>query len=192
MDKAKDFEKGWEEYKAKKKQEIEEMARTTCNYNAKNFESCVECIKGGLLSCDRLVQAEKLYNAGYRKIPENAVVITREEYDELVNLQQTHSEELTNAIQSYEEDKADLKINYDNHIKNLEKIIDRQSKDLNSQANRLIDLKAKLENSRKETAEKFAEKLKVEFDEILLSDTPLSKIDEICKEITEGVKGVSR
>ena len=80
MDKAKDFEKGWEEYKAKKKQEIEEMARTTCNYNAKNFESCVECIKGGLLSCDRLVQAEKLYNAGYRKIPENAVVMTREEY----------------------------------------------------------------------------------------------------------------
>ena len=89
--------------------------------------------------------AEILADKWQRKIPENAVVLTREEYDELVNLQQTHLEELTNAIQSYEEDKADLKINYDNHIKNLEKIIDRQSKDLNTQANRLIDLKAELE-----------------------------------------------
>ena len=35
---------------------------------------------------------------------------------------------------------------YDNHVKNLEKIIDRQSKDLNSQADRIIDLKAELEN----------------------------------------------
>lgn len=43
-------------------------------------------------------------------------------------------------------------------------------------------------NTRKETAEKFAEKLKCEFDEILLSDTPLSKIDEIAKEFTEGKK----
>ena len=104
--------------------------------------------------------AEELINLGYQKVDKNKqVVLSREEYDELVNLQQTHSEELTNAIQSYEEDKADLKINYDNHIKNLEKIIDRQSKDLNSQANRLIDLKAKLENSRKETAREILQRL---------------------------------
>lgn len=89
------------------------------------------------------------------KISEDSVVLTREEYDELINLQRTHAEDLTNAIQSYEESKADLKLEYDNHIKNLEKTIDRQSKDLNSQANRLIDLKAELENKGKETAEKF-------------------------------------
>lgn len=41
---------------------------------------------------------------------------------------------------------------------------------------------------RKETAEKFRDRLKIEFDEILLSDTPLSKIDKICKEFTENEK----
>jgi hypothetical protein len=109
--------------------------------------------------------AEKLYKQGYRKLPENArviipsedsqmVVLSREEYDELINLQRTHAEDLTNAIQSYEESKADIKLEYDNHIKSLEKIIDRQSKDLNSQADRLIDLKVELKNKGKETAEK--------------------------------------
>ena len=78
------------------------------------------------------------------KITKNEVVISKEEYEELINLQQTHAKDLTNAIQSYEEKKADLKLEYNNHIKNLEKIIDRQSKDLNSQADRLIDLKEQL------------------------------------------------
>lgn len=72
------------------------------------------------------------------------VVISKGEYEELIKLQQTYAEDLTNAIQSYEEREADLKINYNNHIKNLEGIIDRQSKDLNSQADRLIDLKEQL------------------------------------------------
>ena len=62
--------------------------------------------------------------------PKDNVVLTREEYAELINLQRTHAEDLTNAIQSYEESKADLKLEYDNHIKNLEKIIDRQSNEL--------------------------------------------------------------
>lgn len=190
MDKQKDFEKGWEEYKVKRKQEIEELESAIYD----NY------------SDDTKFMATALYNAGYRKIPKNAVVLTREEYNELVNLQQTHSEELTNAIQSYEEGKADLKINYDNHIKNLEKIIDRQSKDLNSQANRLIGLKAKLENARKETAEKFARL--VEFHSVSTRDNDGVEIftisalglkeilheefgipyDEICKEITEEKK----
>ena len=95
---------------------------------------------------------ENFYQKDYPKLPKDSIVLTKEEYEELINLQQTRSEELTNAVQSYEEDKADLKINYENHIKNLEEIIDRQNKDLNSQANRLIDLKAKLESARKETA----------------------------------------
>jgi predicted RNA-binding protein len=30
---------------------------------------------------------EELYNAGYRKIPENAVVLTREEYERLYKLE---------------------------------------------------------------------------------------------------------
>lgn len=64
MDKAKDFEKGWEEYKAKKKQEIEEMEKDIVR-------------SAGL---DVHGKAKYLYDLGYRKIPENAVVLTREEY----------------------------------------------------------------------------------------------------------------
>lgn len=86
----------------------------------------------------------KQENFDFNKPNENEVVISKGEYEELIKLQQTYAEDLTNAIQSYEEREADLKINYNNHIKNLEKIIDRQSKDLNSQADRLIDLKEQL------------------------------------------------
>lgn len=42
-------------------------------YSDNNFAECTQ-IKNVV---------DKLYNAGYRKIPENAVVLTREEYDEL-------------------------------------------------------------------------------------------------------------
>lgn len=42
-------------------------------YSDNNFAECKE-IKNVV---------DKLYNTGYRKIPENAVVMTREEYDEL-------------------------------------------------------------------------------------------------------------
>lgn len=179
-----------------KQKQIEEIVKFHCNELYTNGickEDNKPCVINNGNYCSVIENAKILLD---KLIPENAVVITREEYDELVNLQQTHSEELTNAIQSYEEDKADLKINYDNHIKNLEKIIDRQSKDLNSQANRLIDLKAKLENSRKETAEKFAEKTnqainayrkKVVKDEYVVDARRLIfEVNEICKEITDN------
>ena len=90
----------------------------------------------------------------YQIVSKDSVVISRGEYEELIDLQRTHVKDLTNAIQSFEESKADLKLEYKNHIKNLEKIIDRQSRDLNSQADRLIDLKTQLENKEKQTAEK--------------------------------------
>ena len=55
------------------KQMIEEMAQCK-NFNGYTCKSC-----GVKNSCDRYILAEELYNAGYRKIPENAVVLTREE-----------------------------------------------------------------------------------------------------------------
>ena len=106
---------------------------------------------------------EHLEKQGYRKINENEVVISKEEYEELLKLQKTYVEDLTYARTSFEEEKEGFKLNYDNHIKNLEKIIDRQSKDLNSQANRLIDLKAKLENKGKETAREIFSELYMHF-----------------------------
>jgi Fe-S oxidoreductase len=131
------------------KKQIEEMAKI-CE---ECVNLCNECVRNGYCT----------YNATNKNTansPEDSVVLTREEYEELINLQRTHAEDLTNAIQSYEESKAELKIEYNNHIKNLEKTIDRQSKDLNSQADRIIDLKIKLENKGKETAREILQKIK--------------------------------
>ena len=70
MDKQKDFGKGWEEYKAKKKQEVEEMYQDFLNYKFQNSSPETFSYKGLF---------EHLYRAGYRKIPQNAVVLTEEE-----------------------------------------------------------------------------------------------------------------
>ena len=109
-------------------------------YSDNNFAECTK-IKNVV---------DKLYNAGYRKIPEGAVVLTREAYNRL----------FTKARQS--------------EIKT-------------------IDLES-IVNARKETAEKFAERVKMafyyEFDELIPS-IMADKIDEICKEITGGEKEIS-
>lgn len=147
-----------------KQKQIEEMARTTCNYNAKNFESCVECIKGGLLSCDRLVQAEKLYKAGYRKIPENAVVLTMEEYEKL----KLFEERVRSGVCFTQKEWFDY-----------------CQKDSNERTSLLIKAK---KDTRKETAEKFRNRLKIEcFDGGIDNKwvaVSFSRLDEICKEFT--------
>ena len=56
-----------------KQKQIEEMANIIFDGRYKN--DYISPLKG----------ANELYNAGYRKIPENAVVLTREEYDYLIN-----------------------------------------------------------------------------------------------------------
>lgn len=102
--------------------------------------------------------AENLINAGYRKskIPENAVVLTREEY-----------EELKKGIKTY----------------NYTAMFDAQ--------NAYRWEQGYLQGT-KETAEKFAERLKKHYpprtdERCTLDDCyMLDVIDEICKEITEG------
>lgn len=144
-----------------------EDGKYSCNCidKEKQIEEMAQYVKGYLYPLDNnsiencRILASALISQGWIKPSKDSVVLSREEYDELINLRQTHAEDLINAIQSYEESKADLKLEYDNHIKSLEKTIDRQSKDLNSQADRLIDLKAELENKGKETAEKFTKGL---------------------------------
>ena len=67
-----------------KQEQIEEMAVIGCvrNPQAHTAEECSKCdFKQGM--CNAYRHAEALYNAGYRKIPENAVVLTKEEYIDL-------------------------------------------------------------------------------------------------------------
>ena len=96
-------------------------------------------------------KTEYLYDLGYRKIPENAVVLTREEYDELCRSIGVSREE-------------------------VDRVVDMVEKD-----------------TRKETAEKFAERLKAmayQSTDWSHGEHPImvevDYIDEICEEITEG------
>lgn len=57
--------------------QIEEMAKVI----RVNCGECYTCKYLNELHCADLLSAENLYNAGYRKIPENAVVLTEWEYE---------------------------------------------------------------------------------------------------------------
>jgi hypothetical protein len=141
MDKQRDFEKGWEEYKAKKKQEVEEIGQDIADICSDMALNCC-----GSTPCYACI-AKRLERKGYRKIPENAVVLTREEFEFMcVDTKAVREEEVKQA--------------------------------------------------RKETAEKFAERLK----SMAYQSTDWSHgvhpmvvevdyIDEICEEFTEGSYG---
>lgn len=120
---------------------------------------------------------EHFQNAGYRKIPEGAVVLTREEG-------QFRDYELYN-------------LGYETHRQESQKREDY----IETLLHHINDLENALINTRKETAEKFAERLKERFigvREYRYRDTGTlwgepcigglinNKIDEICKELTEG------
>ena len=151
-----------------KQKQIEEIVKDMLDY-AKTFSIVKNAIGEATFIREYEASirgyANYLYNAGYRKIPENAVVLTREEYEKLKSLANNHCKYC--------------------HLMDLpdfetEKIV--------------------RDTTRKETAEKFAERLKdtitqpteMEFfknpnkrgkvDKTLL----LGLIDEICKELTEG------
>lgn len=62
--------------------EIEQMQKIICN-RCGQFDGCS-------ISCKAHKDlAEALYNAGYRKLPEDSVVLSREEYEKLKSLYDT-------------------------------------------------------------------------------------------------------
>lgn len=131
--------------------QIEEMARVICGF-ACDYENCDICPHDCInVPCEYHDYAINLLKAGYRKIPEGAVVhIDRRLFNEIVN----------NILLS-------VKPVY------LRKEI----------ASKMLDLTNQLiADTRKETAEKFAERLK----EIFKYEAHQQWIDEIYKEITEG------
>ena len=147
-----------------KQKQIEEMARTltTCERN-----SCVGCGR----ECIDYRMAKAIYNAGYRKIPEGAVVLTGTETEECL-------EDLLTEFDEMSFYPATLMPNAEECAREWKR--------------KLIYAIGQL---RKETAEKFAERVKMafyyEFDELIPS-IMADKIDEICKEITEGKANASK
>lgn len=67
-----------------KQEQIEEMANYYCEYCKKQTgEKFCEHIDDK--SCNIFFEAELFYNAGYQKIPEDSVVLSREEYKRLLD-----------------------------------------------------------------------------------------------------------
>ena len=158
-----------------KQKQIEEMAKVLLEASCKGSE-CENCafVKSVKEAKETCVCLKALYKAGYRKIPENAVVLSKEE-------QMARDYECYNL--GYETHRQESQKRED-YIKTLEYHIN--------------DLERALIIARKGTAEKFAERLKekleenspfvgydledLEFD----GETIQECIDEICEELSEG------
>lgn len=141
--------------------------------------------------------AQILSNAGYRKIPENAVVLTRKEYQryeriekiiKLAKREKAIGYEVKNGKLYYF---SNLLEGFEYEFKDLQEICDalnHYNEEFWGLDQRLAFWQGKAEEARKETAEKFAEKAKEEAFAVFMGEPIIraSKIDEICKEITEG------
>ena len=143
-----------------KQKQIEEMARIICK-NGANGGDCDKC--GFHKKCYKFKDAGSLYNAGYRKIPEDAVVIPKEI---------SYYENIEKALRTVRIGKKSVDFTNE-QIMALTQIFHWE------------ELREK-EQIRKETAEKFAEKLKeiYDYDEIICIIA-----DKIAKGITEGNNG---
>ena len=137
-----------------KQKQIEEMAGCKACY-----DNLGRCPVKKREYCSDYKNATNQYNKGYRKIPENAAVLTREEYE----------------------------------------LFDAVKKGFPSDTSQLAEKYSEIgQTARNRTAEKFAEKTnqainayrkKVGEDEYVVDARRLIfEVNEICKEITEGVK----
>ncbi len=69
-----------------KQKQIEEMARDLCNRYSEVMERCLIDHYGCNYTCGYYDNAKTLYEKNYRKIPDGAVVLTKEEYEEYQDL----------------------------------------------------------------------------------------------------------
>ena len=79
--------------------QVEEMAVIGCvrNPQAHTAEECAKCdFKNG--QCNSYRQAEALYNTGYRKIPKDSVVLSREEQERILTATEKRIKELKKQI----------------------------------------------------------------------------------------------
>lgn len=172
-----------------KQKQIEVITRVLCGNFRKGVKGDNLCGQLALkceCKCKHIASAERIYNAGYRKIPENAVVLTGTETEERIE---------------------DLLVNFDEMSFFPLTLMPNPEQCAKEWKSKLIYAIGQL---RKEIAEKFAERLKAEYeaigkelqqsyDDVFGSDLPewsvpdvvysygyIDKIDEICEEITEG------
>lgn len=143
-----------------RQEQIEEMAVIGCvrNPQAHTAEECAKCdFKQG--QCNAYRHAEKLYNAGYRKIQDGTVVLTNEEYEMLKSLYDTQKGAImTSSI-------GDLPLTVEGLRKAVDEItrlnrVETELQELNAKYyNEAKDLRRELKQTRKETAKEIFQKV---------------------------------
>lgn len=90
-------------------EQIEEMAKLMC-IDTSNRGECEKCsftphkVFGFTYQCSKYDNAEAIYNAGYRKLPEDSVVLSKEAYEKLKGRAEEVFNEMTERM------KAEVKI----------------------------------------------------------------------------------
>ena len=163
-----------------KQKQIEEMAK-----DLKQIKFNMQgCFIPQYVGVHEDITARDLYELGYRKIPEGAVVLTREEY-EILKLNMVELERTSKSINDFDGNLIIENQVLKNKVSELETLCDEKDHVIR------VYWKEK-KQARKETAEKFAEKLKDKAyeanyirkdNQIDITDYFLD-IDEILKEIT--------
>lgn len=138
-----------------KNEQIEEMAVIGCVRSPQTHtaEECAKCdFKQGM--CNAYRHAEALYEAGYRKIDKDSVVMSREEYEMLKSLYDTQKGAImTSSI-------GDLPLTVEGLRKAVDEItrlnrVETELQELNAKYyNEAKDLRRELKQTCKETAEK--------------------------------------
>lgn len=132
-----------------REQIINEISRDMCFF----AEDCLSKNSCTALNCEKTWLAEKLYNAGYRKLPEDSVVLSEGEYSDILN----------DEIQIIERDIAEFWAygKFDEVVKELYNLGYRK---LDDHAIMVLRKAKGIENRiRKETAEKIFNSLLKEF-----------------------------
>ena len=189
-----------------KQKQIEEMAKAidgiwhtknTCPFDTK----CPYWGGKVRFTCNDCLRANVLIEAGYRKIPENAVVLTEKEYNryarieniiKLAKMEKANGYEVKNGKLYYF---SNMLGGCEIEFKDLQEICDmanHYNEEFWGLDQRITFWKGKAETIRKETAEKFAEmvmhKINDEFMDYRNEEfSELGRIvNTVCKELTEG------
>jgi len=184
----------------------------------KQIEEMAKCLDGCPYLCEGiggnkhngdLKIAEYLYNAGYCKIPEGAVVLTDKEYKRYERIEKIIKLAKREKASGYEVKNGKLYYfsnlweGFEYEFKDLQEICDTANhydEEFFELEERLAFWQGKAEEVRKETAGKFAKRLKghlkesyhnlyhAEYRGGMVSinlDTLIENIDEICKELVD-------
>ena len=163
-----------------KEQQIEEMARVACEHFDCDMvgQPCTKC-KTYDKHCYTIHQAEILYNAGYRKVPDGAVILTPEERDEELKACNEKQAELEAKIEILKIQNNNLEIAFDR--------LNARSERLESNMKSVLEIEKR--NAVKEFAKKCKERINADYVNGGLNNHKghLTEydIDELIKEFTE-------